>query len=118
MLRDLLAGYTTQPGRFDELLDAHGRPRPHWEPFLRALAERASASDIGETLSLMEREIHENGITYNVYADPQGMDRPWAVDPLPLLISPDEWREIEAEEVRAALDAAKRFADVLLPKME
>ena len=50
MLRDLLAGYATQPGRYDELLDADGRPRPHWEPFQRALAERASARDNGETL--------------------------------------------------------------------
>lgn len=112
MLRDLLAGYTTQPGRFDELLDAHGQPRPHWEPFLRALAERASARDIGETLSLMEREIHENGITYNVYADPQGMDRPWAVDPLPLLIAPEEWREIEAGVTQRAELLNRVLADV------
>ena len=28
---------------------------------------------------------------------------------------PDEWREIEAEEVQAVIDAAKRFAAVLLP---
>lgn len=96
MLRDLLAGYLTQPGRYDELLGADGRPRPHWETFLRSLAQRAGANDIGDTLSLMEREIRENGITYNVYADPKGVDRPWSVDPLPLLISPDEWRTIEA----------------------
>ena len=51
---------------------------------------------MSETLSLMERQIRENGITYNVYADPKGADRPWEVDPLPLLIAPAEWAEIEA----------------------
>jgi uncharacterized circularly permuted ATP-grasp superfamily protein/uncharacterized alpha-E superfamily protein len=70
-------------------------PRAHWDAFLRALAARPSL-EIGDTLSLMEREIRENGITYNVYADPQGADRPWEVDPLPLLLSADEWASIEA----------------------
>ena len=32
------------------------------------------------------RMIVENGITYNVYADAQGRDRPWILDPLPYLI--------------------------------
>ncbi|NKI93674.1 circularly permuted type 2 ATP-grasp protein [Rhizobacter sp. SG703] len=95
MLRTLLEGYAVHEGRYDELLGAAGEPRPHWEAFLKTLAQR-QGPDIGDTLSLMEREIRENGITYNVYADPQGADRPWEVDPLPLLISPAEWDEIEA----------------------
>src|SRR3954462_14105168 len=95
MLRTLLEGYAVHEGRYDELLAAAGEPRPPWEAFLKTLAQR-QAPDIGDTLSLMEREIRENGITYNVYADPQGADRPWEVDPLPLLISADEWNEIEA----------------------
>ena len=31
--------------------------------------------------------IRENGVTYNVYGDPRGLDRPWQLDPIPLLIS-------------------------------
>ena len=94
MLRDLLADYAVPQNRFDELLAAPGVPRAHWDAFLHALASRAGL-EIGDTLSLMEREIRENGITYNVYADPQGADRPWEVDPLPLLLSADEWAGIE-----------------------
>jgi uncharacterized circularly permuted ATP-grasp superfamily protein/uncharacterized alpha-E superfamily protein len=112
MLGKLLAGYAAQAGRYDELLDATRQPRPHWEAFLRSLAQRAGASDIGDTLSLMEREIHENGITYNVYADPKGVDRPWEVDPLPLLISADEWRTIEAGVVQRAELLNRVLADV------
>jgi uncharacterized circularly permuted ATP-grasp superfamily protein/uncharacterized alpha-E superfamily protein len=93
MLTDLLAAYAVPDSRFDEMLAADGTPRAHWEAFLRALAAREGPR-IGETLSLMEREIRENGITYNVYADPQGADRPWEVDPLPLLLAADEWDEI------------------------
>ncbi len=101
MLTDLLAGYAARPGRYDELLAGSGEPRAHWRPFLGALAERGSAS-VAETLALMEREIRENGVTYNVYADPKGVDRPWEVDPLPLVIAPDEWAQIEAGIVQRA----------------
>ena len=40
--------------------------------------------------------IVENGVTYNVYADAQGRDRPWILDPLPFLLSAAEWQSIEA----------------------
>ena len=94
MLRSLLSGYSALEGRYDELLSSPGTPRPQWQAFLRSLAEREGA-EVGETLALMEREIRANGITYNVYADPKGADRPWEVDPLPLLLSASEWDEIE-----------------------
>ena len=95
MLRQILSGYSALDDRYDELLSAPGVPRPHWDAFLRSMAGR-SGPQINDTLSLMEREIRDNGITYNVYADPKGADRPWEVDPLPLLLSASEWSRIEA----------------------
>ncbi|MEO8281613.1 MAG: circularly permuted type 2 ATP-grasp protein, partial [Ideonella sp.] len=95
MLEQLLSGYSPLEGRYDELLGADGQPRQQWDAFLRSLAAR-QGPEIGQTLSLMENEIHQSGITYNVYADPQGNDRPWEVDPLPLLLSGAEWQAIEA----------------------
>lgn len=95
MLKSLLTGYAALEGRYDELLAAPGQARAHWDVFLRSLLKRDHV-EVADTLALMEREVRENGITYNVYADPQGADRPWEVDPLPLLISPAEWEEIEA----------------------
>ncbi len=44
---------------------------------------------------LARRLIVENGVTYNVYADSQGRDRPWVLDPLPILLTAAEWRDIE-----------------------
>ena len=40
MFRSLLSGYSALEGRYDELLAAPGTPRPHWEAFLRSLADR------------------------------------------------------------------------------
>lgn len=94
-MRKILDGYPLQEGRYDELMNAAGVPRPEWETFLRSLAAR-DGPEVTDTLSLMEREIRENGVTYNVYADPQGADRPWEVDPLPMMLTAREWAGIEA----------------------
>lgn len=40
--------------------------------------------------------IQANGITYNVYGDALGQERPWPVDPIPLILSAGEWQTIEA----------------------
>jgi len=111
MPKKLLSNYAVPPDRYDEMLAAPGEPRPHWEPFLRALATR-QGREVGETMALMEREVREHGITYNVYADPKGADRPWRVDPLPLLIAPAEWARIEAGISQRAALLNRVLADV------
>ena len=95
MLTKLLAGYAALGDRYDELLAPSGQPREHWDAFMRALAER-SEREVSDTLSLTERQIREQGITYNVYADAMGEQRPWQVDPVPLVLPADEWQAIEA----------------------
>ena len=91
----LLARYPAPQDRYDELLAASGEPRAHWDAFTRALSER-SEREVSDTLSLTERQIRELGITYNVYADSAGAQRPWEVDPIPLLLPADEWEGIAA----------------------
>ena len=115
MLRQLLSGYAALEGRYDELLSAPGEPRPHWDAFLRGLAAR-EGTEVTDTLTLMEREIREHGITYNVYADPKGADRPWEVDPLPLLLSSAEWDAIEAGIAQRAELLNRVLADLYGPQ--
>src|SRR5256885_2256671 len=73
-------------------------------------------SELTDTVSLTEREIRENGITYNVYADPRGADRPWEIDPLPLLISAGEWEEVEAAIAQRAELLNRVLADIYGPQ--
>ncbi|HEY3731561.1 MAG TPA: circularly permuted type 2 ATP-grasp protein [Steroidobacteraceae bacterium] len=87
--------YAGSAQRYDELLERDGSIRPHW----RALIEHLSVGDsdsVRRCVDMTRRLIIENGVTYNVYADAQGRDRPWQLDPLPLLIDQREWRELEA----------------------
>jgi uncharacterized circularly permuted ATP-grasp superfamily protein/uncharacterized alpha-E superfamily protein len=102
------ATYLSDSHRYDELLDGSGEVRPHWRPLIDALAgDGAELARRGEDLA--RRLIIENGVTYNVYADPQGRDRPWVLDPVPLLLTAEEWRVIEAGVTQRA-----RLFDALL----
>lgn len=40
--------------------------------------------------------IQSNGVAYNVYGDPEGRQRPWPMDPLPLVMAQEEWAALEA----------------------
>jgi uncharacterized circularly permuted ATP-grasp superfamily protein/uncharacterized alpha-E superfamily protein len=94
MLQEMLSAYPAADGRFDELLEAPLKPRPHWSGLFGELV-KTSPKQIRDRLSAAERQIRESGVTYNVYADPQGLDRPWDLDVLPLIVAPEEWNQIE-----------------------
>lgn len=108
MAADSLEFYATDAHRYDELRDRAGELRPHWRPLIERLtADGARAARNG--VELAQRLIVENGVTYNVYADPQGKDRPWVLDPLPLVLPAAEWKQIEAGVAQRA-----RLMDALL----
>ncbi len=86
--------YAGSSQRYDELLERDGSIRAHWQPLIEYIAD-GGAEAARQTVEMTRRLIVENGVTYNVYADPQGRDRPWQLDPLPLLIAADEWCGIE-----------------------
>ncbi|HEY6925599.1 MAG TPA: hypothetical protein VI653_19120, partial [Steroidobacteraceae bacterium] len=90
-----LASYSAQPGRYDELLDAAGELRPQWRTLIDRITGLDARASSRRALDLTRRLIVENGVTYNVYADPQGADRPWTLDPIPLVLTNAEWRTIE-----------------------
>ncbi len=87
--------YATQLGIYDEMYATKNKALPYWERFMAALESMGS-----EKLELRRREaqrlLRENGVTYNVYGDSESLTRPWRLDPVPLLISSEEWIIIEA----------------------
>lgn len=94
MPRQLLASYPHKSQLFDEMLEGPFSPRPHWQRMFQEL-DASSPEEMRRRLNFVHRQIHENGVTYNVYADPQGIDRPWELDVLPLIIPSAEWAYIE-----------------------
>lgn len=90
----LFQGYSPHAKIFDESAAGPGLIRGHWRDFASAF-EKLGPEELAARWENARKIIRENGVTYNVYGDPLGMDRPWELDMLPLLISADEWRKIE-----------------------
>jgi uncharacterized circularly permuted ATP-grasp superfamily protein/uncharacterized alpha-E superfamily protein len=101
MIADLLQIPLPNPSVYNELALDGATPRPHWAHFIESL-QSIGAEELARRWERAERRIRENGVTYNIYTDSQGASRPLAIDPIPLLIAPEEWRFIEAGIVQRA----------------
>jgi uncharacterized circularly permuted ATP-grasp superfamily protein/uncharacterized alpha-E superfamily protein len=99
---ELVTDYQPHPHVYDEMYVADNQIRPHWEYLIRSL-KSLGRNEIERRWQEARRLLRDNGVTYNIYGDPQGRDRPWQLDPVPMLISSEEWSNIE----RALLQRAE-----------
>ncbi|MEQ8551560.1 MAG: circularly permuted type 2 ATP-grasp protein [Cyclobacteriaceae bacterium] len=79
---------------FDELASSDGAIYPHWQKLVNAydkLGNEGLTSRSNEVIQLLK----ENGVTYNIYGDPEGLNRPWMLDPIPMVFSQNDWTRIE-----------------------
>jgi uncharacterized circularly permuted ATP-grasp superfamily protein/uncharacterized alpha-E superfamily protein len=91
----LIAQYRPHATGYDEMCTPDGEVRSHWQYLAHALTALGPGA-LDQRRGEARRLLRENGVTYNVYNDPEGGQRPWALDPIPLLISSEEWRRIES----------------------
>jgi len=94
-------GYRLTRGVYDEMAAAPGVLRPHWHTFISSLSA-LGGEELARRWNVARQRIRENGVTYNIYGDPLGMDRPWSLDSIPLLIPPSEWKALEAGVIQRA----------------
>ncbi|SMQ27180.1 Uncharacterized conserved protein, circularly permuted ATPgrasp superfamily [Pseudomonas helmanticensis] len=112
---DLLDRYPLTAGTYHELLDGCGAVRPHWRRLFDQL-QRSTPAQLVQRQALLARQIQENGVTYNVYADPKGADRPWELDLLPHVIAADEWQQLSAGIAQRARLLNAVLADLYGPQ--
>lgn len=111
----LFAGYSAPAGSYDETFAGNGEPRPHWQKAVEAL-EALGPRELARCWQQARRMIHENGVTYNVYDDARGMERPWELDPVPWVIGPAEWACLEVALAQRAQLLNAVLADVYGPQ--
>ena len=98
----LIDGYPVRNGHVhDELITPGSELRPHYDTFVRSL-ETLGRHELASRWENAKRAIRDNGVTYNVYGDPEGVDRPWTLDMIPLLVPPAEWIRLEAALIQRA----------------
>ena len=67
----------------------------HWQQFFSE-SDAQTAAEMDQRYASLQRQIRDNGVTYNVYADQEGPQRPWSLDLFPLIVDATSWRHIEA----------------------
>ena len=117
-----LKDYRPVSGVPDELFDSTNRPRDYWLCFLGDFAEY-DEGEFASRFNLATRHIRDTGVSYRIYGEEN--ERSWPINPLPILLSEAEWRQIaEGVEQRANLmeallrdiyGEATLFADGALP---
>ncbi|WP_454865198.1 circularly permuted type 2 ATP-grasp protein [Pseudomonas rhizophila] len=112
---DLLDRYPLTTGTYHELMDDSGAVRGHWRRLLDHL-QRSTPAQLLQRQALLARQIQENGVTYNVYADPKGADRPWELDLLPHVIDAQEWKQLSAGIAQRARLLNAVLADLYGPQ--
>ena len=115
---DELRGLPSQGGQWPAVLEQlRGSPMaPSWHEFFQYLGPYG-CEELDRRAARLARQLRENGVTYNVYADEANLQRPWPLDLFPLLIPPGDWAHIEAgvlQRVRV-LEAVLRLLHPLIP---
>jgi uncharacterized circularly permuted ATP-grasp superfamily protein/uncharacterized alpha-E superfamily protein len=99
-----LRGLSSSPASaYDELVTGQKSIRYHWQGILSVI--RSLPGGLGERVESARRQLEESGATVNLLDD-RGAPR-WTFDPLPFVVSPDEWSELETGLIQRArlLDA-------------
>ncbi len=86
--------YVPQDGTYDEMFSGPGQPRAHCAPFGRALST-IGVAELKRRHASAERQLRENGVTYNIHRSGDGLARRWRLDPVPLLIPAADWQLLE-----------------------
>jgi uncharacterized circularly permuted ATP-grasp superfamily protein/uncharacterized alpha-E superfamily protein len=94
---ELRGGTSASSGAVPEAARAVGPyalPAGAWREFFEHLG-RDGFEDLNRRTVNLERQVRDNGVSYNVYADANGPQRPWSLDLFPLIVSPQAWQQIE-----------------------
>jgi uncharacterized circularly permuted ATP-grasp superfamily protein/uncharacterized alpha-E superfamily protein len=111
----LIADYPQTVGVYDEMYGADGVLRPHWNRFISSLTA-LGGEEFAQRWRTARQRIRENGVTYNVYGDPLGTDRPWSLDAIPLIIPASEWAQLETGLIQRARLLNRILADLYGPQ--
>ena len=79
---------------FDEMFDDECNIRPQWKKICENI-DRLGIKQLENKQLEIDWKLEDNGVTYNIYNDPEGNNRRWNLDPIPMVIKEEEWEEIE-----------------------
>jgi len=86
-----------------------------WQTFIQHLGNDGLES-LGLRMGNLQRQVRDNGITYNVYAAADQPQRPWSLDLFPLMVPEANWQQIEAGVLQRMQLLERIMADAYGPQ--
>lgn len=111
-LRGGVVAGATDPDAAPALAD---KLAPEWAQFFGSLGSTGFA-ELNQRTASLARQIRDNGVSYNVYADSDSPQRPWSLDLFPLIISDESWRQIDTGVQQRVRVLDRVMADVYGPQ--
>ena len=96
---------------FDEAFDAAGTPRRHYRPLISIL-ESFTQTEVDRRERLQKLSLIDQGVTFTVYGEKDGLERIFPFDFVPRIIPAAEWSRIEAGLVQRVSAINLFIADV------
>jgi uncharacterized circularly permuted ATP-grasp superfamily protein/uncharacterized alpha-E superfamily protein len=90
----LFKNYFSGVKNYDEVLKPNMSINPTWEKLLNNFTQMGTEKLISKQDEI-DWLMDENGVTYNVYNDPKGMNRTWGLNIVPFVLSQKEWETVE-----------------------
>jgi uncharacterized circularly permuted ATP-grasp superfamily protein/uncharacterized alpha-E superfamily protein len=89
-----------------------------WQNLVAQLPANTSdrQADLNARMAHLQRQVRDNGITYNVYAAADQPQRPWSLDLFPLMLGHADWQQIEAGVVQRMQLLERIMADAYGPQ--
>ena len=94
MQNQLDNGYPLPVDSHDEVYDAQGQMKPHWQYLLDSMSA-LGPDTILERQQKVARILRDDGATYKIYERPDA-SQVWQLNPIPQLIDSEEWAFIES----------------------
>ena len=91
---DPIAGYRPLADGHDEMMHVDGGIRDHWSDVVEAY-RTLGTSELTRRRDEIQMLLEQDGVTYNVPAEPNRQNRAWTLDPVPFIVPNDEWSVIE-----------------------
>jgi len=100
--------YRAPEATYDEFRGADGLPRSHWDRFVAELGAGQPGA-LADRWEQSRRLIREDGVTSTAQAEGPENQRPWVLDPIPLVIAGADWSRLEL-----GINQRARVLDALL----
>ena len=116
---------TTAPSKAPESTAPTAAISAAWQTFIDEQGTPAGSpsaapplgpTDLNTRMANLQRQVRDNGITYNVYAAADQPQRPWSLDLFPLMLGHADWHQIEAGVMQRMQLLERIMADAYGPQ--